>query len=227
MSRWPNGRERHLYPLPRLETLGFSGAQSDYRQGTTFAAIDERPLLSVRDLQVRFPSDQAYSEKVERYVKAVDGVDFDVYRGQTLGLVGESGCGKTTTGRAVMRLIEPTGGTVNFDGTDITTMSQQELRSFRKRFQIIFQDPYGSLNPRKTIETTIMEPMEVTALVSPTMSAERWCSTCWTRLSFPERATSTVTRTRFSGGQRQRICIARSLAVRLRSIICDKVRFST
>ncbi|MBM76759.1 MAG: ABC transporter ATP-binding protein [Proteobacteria bacterium] len=216
------GRERHLYPLSRLKELGFAHSVEDYKEGTTFAKEDEQPLLQVKNLQVHFPIKKGLFGRVDRYVKAVDGVTFDVYKGQTLGLVGESGCGKTTTGRAIMRLVDPTGGTVTFDGTDITTMSQKNLRSFRKRFQIIFQDPYGSLNPRKTIESTIMEPMDVHGFGESFDERREMVLDLLAKVGLPGAKYLNRYPHEFSGGQRQRICIARSLAVRPELIICDE-----
>ena len=217
-----NGRERHLYPLSRLGTLGFSSDKGDYREGTTFAGEDEKPLLSVKNLKMHFPIRKGLFAKVVDHVRAVDGISFDVYRGQTLGLVGESGCGKTTAGRAIMRLVDPTEGQVIFDGTDITTMPQRQLRSYRKRFQIIFQDPYGSLNPRKTIETTVMEPMDVHNIGSSYAERRQMVLDLLAKVGLPGERYLNRYPHEFSGGQRQRICIARSLAVRPDLIICDE-----
>ena len=216
------GRERHLYPLSKLAELGFSGNKEDYREGTTFVADDEQPLLSVRDLQMHFPIKKGLFGSVVDHVKAVDGVSFDIYPGQTLGLVGESGCGKTTTGRAIMRLINPTGGKVLFNGIDITTMSQKSLRPYRKKFQIIFQDPYGSLNPRKTIEGTIMEPMDVHGLGQSYKEKREMVLDLLEKVGLPGKQYLNRYPHEFSGGQRQRICIARSLAVKPDLIICDE-----
>ena len=216
------GRERHLYPSSRLEAIGYASAQEDYRPGTTFAKEDEAPLLRVEDLKVHFPIRNGFFGKVTDHVRAVDGVSFDVYRGQTLGLVGESGCGKTTAGRAIMRLIDPTAGKVSFDGIDITTMSQKELRNHRKRFQIIFQDPYGSLNPRKTIETTVMEPMDVHGIGENYEERREMVLDLLAKVGLPGKQFLNRYPHEFSGGQRQRICIARSLAVRPDLIICDE-----
>ena len=217
-----DGRERHLYPPARLGELGFADQAADYREGTTFAAEDEKPLLQVQDLKMHFPIRKGIFGRVVDHVRAVDGVSFDVYRGQTLGFVGESGCGKTTTGRAIMRLIDPTGGKVVFDGTDITTMSAEELRPLRKRFQIIFQDPYGSLNPRKTIETTIMEPMEVHGIGESYDERRSLVLDLLDKVGLPGKQYLNRYPHEFSGGQRQRICIARALAVRPEMIICDE-----
>ena len=217
-----DGRGRHLYPLSRLETLGFSGERSEYSEETTFADVDEKPLLQVTDLQMYFPNRTGFFGKVTSHVKAVDGVSFDVYKGQTLGFVGESGCGKTTTGRAVMRLIDPTAGKVVFDGVDITTMSMADLRQYRKRFQIIFQDPYGSLNPRKTIESTIMEPMIVHGIGKDYDERRAMVLDLLDKVGLPGVQYLNRYPHEFSGGQRQRICIARALSLKPDLIICDE-----
>ena len=120
-----------------------------------------KPLLEVRNLKVHFPVRKGFFQRVTGHVKAVDGVSFQVYQGQTLGLVGESGCGKTTTGRALLRLIEPTAGEVYYQGIDLASLRGGRLRKMRRRMQIIFQDPYGSLNPRMTVESALIEPMRL------------------------------------------------------------------
>ncbi|MEM9380828.1 MAG: ABC transporter ATP-binding protein, partial [Planctomycetota bacterium] len=217
-----SGRERHLYPLPRLTELGFPDRVEHYPEGTTFAGETEAPLLRVQDLKVHFPKRSGVLKRVSGHVKAVDGVSFDVYRGQTLGLVGESGCGKTTTGRALLRLIDPTGGRVEFDGVDITEMSARELRPQRRRMQIIFQDPYGSLNPRKTVENTIVEPMEVHGLGGTAAERRAAALDLLEKVGLPGQSFLNRFPHEFSGGQRQRICIARALAVRPDMIVCDE-----
>ena len=128
----------------------------------TAAAIDTKPLLEVRGLQMHFPVTEGIviSRKVGE-VKAVDGIDFAVRRGETLGLVGESGCGKTTTGRCILRLERPTAGEILYDGVDIAKLERQELLSLRRPIQVIFQDPYSSLNPRQKVGRIIGEPMQV------------------------------------------------------------------
>jgi peptide/nickel transport system ATP-binding protein len=216
------GRERHLYPLDRLRELGFAGQEDAYPPGTTFAGSDEAPLLRVQNLKMHFPIRKGLFGRIVDHVRAVDDVSFDVYRGQTLGFVGESDCGKTTTGRAVMRLIDPTDGKIIFDGTDITELNQAELRAFRKRFQIIFQDPYGSLNPRKTIETTIMEPMEVHGIGASYDDRRDKVLDLLSKVGLPGAQYLNRYPHEFSGGQRQRICIARALAVQPELIICDE-----
>ena len=216
------GRERHLYPAARLGQIGFSADEAAYPTGTTFAGEDEKPLLSISNLKMHFPIRKGFFSRVVDQVRAVDGVSFDVYKGQTLGLVGESGCGKTTTGRAIMRLLEPTAGKIVFDGIEITTMSQAELRKHRQRFQIIFQDPYGSLNPRKTIETTVMEPMDVHNIGDTYEERRALVLDLLSKVGLPGKQFLNRYPHEFSGGQRQRICIARALAVRPELIICDE-----
>ena len=179
------------------------------------------PLLSVRDLKVHFPIRKGVLGRVVDHVKAVDGVSFDVRRGQTLGLVGESGCGKTTTGRAILRLIEPTAGSVVYEGQDFLKLRGAELRAKRKKLQMIFQDPYGSLNPRMTIQAIVGEGMAVHGLY-PNKQERRdrivqlleQCGLGPEHLNrFPHE---------FSGGQRQRVAIARALAVEPEMIVCDE-----
>ena len=216
------GRGRHLYPLKRLAQLGYSGSRDDYEEGISYAGESESPLVSVNDLRVHFPVRRGIFSRVSGWVKAVDGVTFDVYRGQTLGLVGESGCGKTTTGRCLMRLINPTSGTFMFGGVDISTMSQSELRPFRKRFQIIFQDPYGSLNPRKTIEEIITEPMRFHGMGGSRKDRQQKALDLLEKVGLPGIHYLNRYPHEFSGGQRQRVCIARALAVNPELIICDE-----
>ena len=150
-----HGRGRLLHPKSELEAMDHPWDKTPREKDTECVPEDAAPLLEVEDLQVYFPVKRGVMSRVIDHVRAVDGVSFRVYRGQTLGLVGESGCGKTTTGRAILRLIEPTGGSVRFDNVDLCGMSTNELRKLRSRMQIIFQDPYGSLNPRMTIESAV------------------------------------------------------------------------
>ncbi|MBF9253106.1 ABC transporter ATP-binding protein [Pontibacter sp. 172403-2] len=179
------------------------------------------PLLEVKDLKVYFPIKKGLFASTTDYVKAVDGVSFEVYPGETIGLVGESGCGKTTLGRALLRLVEPTAGSILFEGRDISRISAEELRKSCRDFQMIFQDPYASLNPMHNVGDAIMEPMRVHKLY--TNDKERRAKTMGLLekvglmpehfLRYPHE---------FSGGQRQRICIARALALQPRCIICDE-----
>ena len=217
-----NGRGRHLYPIKRLAELGYSQSSEKRDEGITYADEAESPLIRVKELKVHFPIRRGIFSRISQYVEAVDGVTFDVYRGQTLGLVGESGCGKTTIGRCLMRLINPTSGTLMFGGVDISTMSQAELRPYRKRFQIIFQDPYGSLNPRKTIEEIITEPMRFHGIGVSRKDWQERALGLLEKVGLPGMEFLKRYPHEFSGGQRQRVCIARALAVNPELIICDE-----
>jgi peptide/nickel transport system ATP-binding protein len=151
----------------------------------------------------------------------VDGVSFEVYPGETVGLVGESGCGKTTLGRTLLRLIEPTSGEIIYDGRDIRAFSPKELRRLRKDVQMIFQDPYSSLNPRRTVGEAILEPMRIHGVESnDTLRKDRVIELLETVSLRPEHFYRYPHE--FSGGQRQRICIARALALNPKFIICDE-----
>ncbi len=182
----------------------------------------QTPILKVEGVKVWFPVQKNIWGKPKDYVKAVDGVSFDVYPGETLGLVGESGCGKTTLGRAILRLTEPTAGQVYFDGHNLSACSDQEMQGLRQQLQIIFQDPYSSLNPRLTIGEAIIEPMRVHQ--TGHNEAERrdraidLLQTVGMEAVHLQRYPH-----EFSGGQRQRICIARALALEPRFIICDEM----
>jgi peptide/nickel transport system ATP-binding protein len=181
----------------------------------------QQPILSIRNLKTYFPLKSDFFGKTKEWVKAVDDVTFDVYPGETLGLVGESGCGKTTLGRTVLRLVDPTGGEIVFDGHPLHNMTPSELRAIRKDIQIIFQDPYSSLNPRITVGDAIMEPMQVHGLYADDRERRAKVIELLERVNLlPEHFYRYPHE--FSGGQRQRICIARSLALRPKFIICDE-----
>src|SRR6478672_6077375 len=177
-------------------------------------------LVEVEGLKVYFPIRAGIFKTIKGTVKAVDDVSFEVRRGETLGLVGESGCGKSTTGRAMIRLREPTGGTVKFDGVDLTSLKSEDLRRLRRRMQIIFQDPYGSLDPRMTVGAIISEPLETHGLAKGPARRERVAEL----LKMVGLDPTYVNRYphEFSGGQRQRIGVARALAVEPEFIVCDE-----
>jgi peptide/nickel transport system ATP-binding protein len=179
------------------------------------------PILRVESLSTWFPVKKGIFGKVKEHVRAVDNVSFDVYPGETVGLVGESGCGKTTLGRSILRLIEPTSGKVYFKGKDLTTLSPSEMREMRKKIQIIFQDPYSSLNPRMTVGDAIIEPMNVHGILASEKERKDRVMELLQRVSLlPEHYHRYPHE--FSGGQRQRICIARALALKPEFIICDE-----
>jgi len=181
-----------------------------------------RPLLEVKGLRMHFPiSDGVLTRRSVGEVKAVDGVDFTVRKGETLGLVGESGCGKTTTGRCILRLERPTAGEIIYDGVDIAGLNRGELLALRRRIQVIFQDPYSSLNPRMTVGAIIDEPMKVHG-VQPDKAkrharVRELLSICGLNPNFADRYPHEM-----SGGQRQRVGIARALALNPEFIVCDE-----
>ncbi len=178
-------------------------------------------LLEVKNLKVHFPVKHGLFSRVRAHVKAVDDVSLSIKPGETLGLVGESGCGKTTLGRAIIRLLEPTSGSVMLDGEDITKLSGEALRTRRRKFQMIFQDPYGSLNPRMTVSQIIGEAIDIHALAdSPTAQRARIQDLLRDVGLDPSHAERYPHE--FSGGQRQRIGIARALAVEPKLIVCDE-----
>ncbi|MBI4930570.1 MAG: ABC transporter ATP-binding protein [Bacteroidetes bacterium] len=181
----------------------------------------QQPVLRIKNLKTYFPVRKGILSRSKEFVKAVDDVSFDVYPGETLGLVGESGCGKTTLGRTILRLIEPTAGEIIFEGKNIMGLSVSELRPMRKHMQIIFQDPYSSLNPRITIGEAIVEPMRVHKLFEHDSFRKHKAMELLKKVNLDETHFYRYPH-EFSGGQRQRICIARALALNPEFIICDE-----
>jgi peptide/nickel transport system ATP-binding protein len=180
-----------------------------------------KPLLEVKNLQTWFPVKKGLFGKVREVVKAVDEVSFEVFKGETLGLVGESGCGKTTLGRSILRLIEPTGGSLMYNGEDIRKFDNRQLRGFRKHMQLVFQDPYSSLNPRMTIGEAIQEPMEVHGLYGDRNERKEQVFNLLKKVGLKEEHFHRYPH-QFSGGQRQRVCIARALSLNPEFVICDE-----
>jgi len=181
----------------------------------------ENKLLSVDNLKVYFPSKKTFFGKVLTYTRAVDDVSFELYEGETLGLVGESGCGKSTLGRAILRLIEPTEGKIIYKGENLASVSAAKLKERRKEMQIIFQDPYSSLNPRKTIGQAIAEPMKVHKLFATNTERKRRVIELLQKVGLQPEHYDRYPH-EFSGGQRQRIVIARALALNPSFIVCDE-----
>jgi len=182
---------------------------------------EKKPLLEVSGLSTWYPIKNGLFGKVTDHVKAVDNVSFKVFPGETLGLVGESGCGKTTLGRSILRLVEPTAGKIFFEGSDITAVGAKELRKIRRHIQIIFQDPYSSLNPRLMIGSALMEPLQVHGLFANDKERKAFIINLLERVGLESVHFNRYPH-EFSGGQRQRIVIARALALQPKFIICDE-----
>ena len=185
------------------------------------SASTATPLVKVKDLSVWFPAKKNFLGKALEFTRAVDDVSFDIYNGETMGLVGESGCGKTTLGRALLRLIEPTSGSVFYNGSDLTAKKGSQLRQLRRDIQIVFQDPYSSLNPRITIGQAIAEPLKVHHLLHTEKSRKERVIELLEKVDLNAAHFNRYPH-EFSGGQRQRIVIARALALNPSFIVCDE-----
>ena len=186
------------------------------------AGVADDVLVSVRGIEVHFPIRRGVLlDRTVGYVYAVDGVDLDIRRGETYGLVGESGCGKSTLGRGLLRLVEPTGGKVVFDGTDLSALRGEELRRMRRRMQMVFQDPLSSLDPRQSVESTLVEGMHAHGLDKDRAATGRRLRELLSAVGLPVTALRKYPH-EFSGGQRQRIGIARALAVQPDLIVADE-----
>ncbi|MBR1835063.1 MAG: ABC transporter ATP-binding protein [Bacteroidales bacterium] len=181
----------------------------------------EQPLLRVRDLDVTYALETNIFGKVKKELKAVDGLSFDIYRGETVGLVGESGCGKSTLGRAILQLIERSAGTVEFEGRQLDRLSRPERQELRRKMQIVFQDPYSSLNPRLTIGQAIMEPLRCHGLCADEQERRERVLGLMRQVDLKEEWLDRYPH-EFSGGQRQRICIARALVLQPELVVCDE-----
>ncbi len=183
---------------------------------------DGDTILSVRNLKKHFPISAGFIlQRQVGAVRAVDGLNFDVKRGETLGLVGESGCGKSTTGRSILQLYRPTDGSVVFEGQELTTMSNNELRAIRREMQIIFQDPFASLNPRMTVGSIVSEPLTIHNLYPDKQERQEYVEALMERVGLNPYFTNRYPH-EFSGGQRQRIGIARALALQPSFIVADE-----
>ena len=211
-GHWSGGKEQILRELQITE---------EQRRQHLQALYAHDPILKVEHLRTWYPLKKGVFGRVYDHVKAVDDVTLEVYEGETLGLVGESGCGKTTLGRSILRLQEPTGGKVWFDGVEVTALGKADLRAFRKQAQIVFQDPYSSLNPRIRIGEAIAEPLKVHGIERDRKKCRRIVCDLLEQVGLEADHYDRYPH-EFSGGQRQRICIARALAVNPRLVICDE-----
>lgn len=209
-----NNAEIKIFNVPTSDI----NAQTELAEQTM---LTDNVIVQVRNLVVKFPAKKNFFGRTIRHHAAVDDVSFDIFRGETLGLVGESGCGKTTLGRAMIQLVTPDSGSIVFEGTDIAKISSSNMRLMRKNIQIIFQDPYGSLNPRMNIGSAILEPMKVHDVLLNNRQRKDKVLELLEKVNLKPEHFNRYPH-EFSGGQRQRICIARALALNPSFIICDE-----
>jgi peptide/nickel transport system ATP-binding protein len=219
MKREENG---DIVALPGSENVLKSAVvTSDERAQALKELYSRDKILELKNVRTWFPSKKTLFGKVLDYTRAVDDVSFDVYEGETLGLVGESGCGKTTLGRSILKLTEGVSGQIIYKGIDITQMKEEAFRQYRKEMQLIFQDPYSSLNPRITVGNAIIEPMNVHGVLTSVKERKEKVNHLLGRVGLEPKHYNRYPH-EFSGGQRQRICIARALALSPKFIICDE-----
>lgn len=220
MSEDENGKMRtndfSIHKL--LKTLTLTPQEIKEQQDKLYLTS---PFVSVKNLKTFFPKNKSIFGKNKEWVKAVNNVSFDIYKGETLGLVGESGCGKTTLGRTILKLINPTSGEIIYDGNIISNYSIKEMRKLRKEVQIIFQDPYSSLNPKVTIGEAIAEPLTVHKIFNSKKEVKEEVQNLLSKVGLSPEHYNRYPH-EFSGGQRQRICIARSIALKPKLVICDE-----
>ena len=203
-----------------VEQVHHEPVKAEKKEGASTQAGD-KVLLDVNDLKVHFPIQKGLLKRTVGHVKAVDGVSLRISEGHTLALVGESGCGKTTVGKGILQLLTPTAGSVTFDSTDLTTLSKSTMRGLRSDIQIIFQDPYSSMNPRMMVKDIIAEGMIAQKTVATRAERDKRIEELLEQVGLPADSKNRYPH-EFSGGQRQRICIARALAVKPKLIICDE-----
>lgn len=199
----------------------FNEVSLDERKKSHSKIYSQPPLLEVKSLEKSYVLKRNIFGKPLAKHRAVNNVSFEIFKGETMGLVGESGCGKTTLGRTIMRLLEPSSGSIRYQGKEITQLSKRELQKFRQKIQIIFQDPYSSLNPRLSVGEAIIEPMMVHKTFENYAKCKEYALYLMDKVALPETAFYRYPH-EFSGGQRQRICIARSLSLKPELIICDE-----